>query len=264
MDHCTVPAGADPRDREQAASSCDYAQAGFQTDRDQVVLEHLPLVQRIAKRVYARVREQVDLRDLVSAGTLGLLDAYDKYDPTRRVPFPAYASFRIRGAIIDNLRLLDWGPRSLRRKARDIEETISNLSGQLRRAPSEAEIANAMRMSLQEYQQLLGALKGLEIGSLHTETFDDREEELAYVPDPAEKGPLFRCLESEMRQRLASAIEALPERDRLVVTLYYYEEMTQQEIALVLNVSSSRISQMLTCAVLRLRSSLADPTRFDS
>ena len=262
MNHHAAAIGADARDYRGHSTPRD--DNGPMADRDQVIIAYLPLVQKIAKGVHARLPEQVELSDLVSAGTLGLVDAYNKYESAKRVPFGAYATIRIRGAIIDSLRLLDWSPRSLRRKAREIQEAISGLTRQLGRAPSEAEIASVMRISLEEYQQLLGGLHGLAIGSLHAEPSAGGEEELAYVPDPTEKGPLFRCMESEMRQRIARAIDALPDRERLAVTLYYYEEMTQPEIGIVLGVGASRISQLLTSATLRLRSSLADESRFDS
>jgi FliA/WhiG family RNA polymerase sigma factor len=168
------------------------------------------------------------------------------------------AQFRIRGAILDSLRTLDWSPRELRRKGRAVEEAIRTVTQKIGHAPSEQEIANEMKLTLPEYQQLLGELKGLEIGSLHIERSEDSgDEELAYIPGSPEDDPLFRCLKGEMKQRLVDAIDELPEKERMVLTLYYYEELTMKEIGLTLGVVESRVSQIHSSAVLRLRGSLA-------
>jgi RNA polymerase sigma factor for flagellar operon FliA len=191
---------------------------------------------------------------------LGLLDAMRKFDPAKKVQFRSYAQFRIRGAILDSLRTLDWGPRDLRRKGRAVEESMRALTARLGRAPQEGEVAAEMGLSLGDYQQLLGELKGLEIGTLNAERSEESgEEELAFVPANPEDDPLFRCLKGELRERLIHAIEALPERERLVMTLYYYEEMTMKEIGLTLGVVESRVSQMHSSAVLHLRSMLGAP-----
>ena len=227
--------------------------------REELMLEHMPAVRWIARRIHERLPQHVDMEDLVSAGTLGLLDAFRKFDPGKKVQFRSYAQFRIRGAILDSLRTLDWSPRDLRRKGRAVEEAIRRLTAQYGRAPSEPEVAREMQLALEDYQQLLGELKGLEIGTLHLERSEDSgEEELAYIPDRPEEDPLFRCLRGEMRERLATAIDQLPERERLVVTLYYYEEMTMKEIGLALGVVESRVSQIHSSAVLHLRARLAD------
>ena len=188
---------------------------------------------------------------------LGLIDALHKFDPEKKVQFRSYAQFRIRGAILDSLRTLDWSPRDLRRKGRAIEEAIRMLTARTGRPPAEQEIASELGLDLGEYQQLLGELKGLEIGTLHVEHSEDSgEEELAYIPNKPEEDPLFVCLKSEMQSRLTSAIDRLPERERLVMTLYYYEEMTMKEIGLTLGVVESRVSQIHASAVLHLRSIL--------
>ncbi|HUZ04114.1 MAG TPA: FliA/WhiG family RNA polymerase sigma factor [Acidobacteriaceae bacterium] len=226
-------------------------------EREALLLEHLPVVRYIARRIHERLPQHVEMEDLVSAGMVGLLDAFNKFDTGKNVQFRSYAQFRVRGAILDSLRTLDWSPRDLRRKGRAIEEAIHTLTSRMGRTPQENEIATEMGMSLIEYQQLLGDLKGLEIGSLHVEhTEDSGEEELAYVPNSPEEDPLFRCLKGEMRDRLAAAIDDLPEKERLVLTLYYYEEMTMKEIGLTLSVVESRISQIHSSAVLHLRSKL--------
>uniref|UniRef100_A0A7V4XTI1 FliA/WhiG family RNA polymerase sigma factor n=1 Tax=Acidobacterium capsulatum TaxID=33075 RepID=A0A7V4XTI1_9BACT len=226
-------------------------------EQEQQLMEHLPTVRYLARRIHERLPHHVELDDLVSAGVVGLLDAMRKFDPAKKVQFRSYAQFRIRGAILDSLRMLDWSPRELRRKGRAVEEAIRSVTARLGRAPQESEIAMEMGLPLQEYQQLLGELKGLEIGTLHVERSEDSgEEELAFLPNDPEDDPLFRCLKGEMRERLMAAIDALPERERLVMTLYYYEEMTMKEIGLTLGVVESRVSQMHSSAVLHLRALL--------
>jgi RNA polymerase sigma factor for flagellar operon FliA len=227
-------------------------------DRDQLLMEHLPTVRYLARRIHERLPQHVDLDDLVSAGVVGLIDAFSKFDHNKKVQFKSYAQFRIRGAILDSLRTLDWSPRELRRKGRAVEEAIRAVTQRVGRAPLEQEIAKEMELSLSDYQSLLGDLKGLEIGSLHMERSEDSgDEELAYIPGSPEEDPLFRCLKGEMKQRLTDAIDELPEKERMVLTLYYYEELTMKEIGLTLGVVESRVSQIHSSAVLRLRTSLA-------
>jgi RNA polymerase sigma factor for flagellar operon FliA len=226
--------------------------------RDQMLLEQLPTVRYLARRIHERLPQHVELDDLISAGVVGLIDAFSKFDHTKKVQFKSYAQFRIRGAILDSLRTLDWSPRELRRKGRAVEEAIRAVTQRLGRVPSEQEIAREMELGLPEYQQLLGQLKGLEIGSLHMErTEDSGDEELAYIPGAPEDDPLFRCLQGEVKQRLTDAIDELPEKERMVLTLYYYEELTMKEIGLTLGVVESRVSQIHSAAVVRLRSTLA-------
>jgi RNA polymerase sigma factor for flagellar operon FliA len=228
-------------------------------EQERVLLEHLPVVRFLARRIHERLPQHVDIEDLVSAGVVGLMDAFTKFDPEKKVQFRSYAQFRIRGAILDSLRTLDWSPRELRRKGRAVEEAIRVLTARLGRPPGEGEVAAEMALSLEEYQQLLGDLKGLEIGTLHIEHNEDSgEEELAYVPARPDEDPLFRCLRGELQERLTDAIQDLPDRERLVMTLYYYEEMTMREIGLALGVVESRVSQVHASAVVRLRASLQD------
>jgi len=227
-------------------------------EREALLMEHLPTVRYLARRIHERLPQHVDLDDLVSAGVVGLIDAFSKFDHGKKVQFKSYAQFRIRGAILDSLRTLDWSPRELRRKGRAVEEAIRSTTHRFGRAPSETEIAKEMEISLSDFQTLLGDLKGLEIGSLHMERSEDSgDEELSYVPGAPEDDPLFRCLKGEMKQRLADAIEELPEKERMVLTLYYYEELTMKEIGLTLGVVESRVSQIHSAAVVRLRAALA-------
>ena len=228
-------------------------------EQERVLLEHLPIVRFLARRIHERLPQHVDIEDLVSAGVVGLMDAFAKFDPAKKVQFRSYAQFRIRGAILDSLRTLDWSPRELRRKGRAVEEAIRVLTARMGLAPGEGEVAAEMGLGLEEYQQLLGDLKGLEIGTLHVERNEDSgEEELAYVPGRPEEDPLFRCLRGELEERLADAISHLPDRERLVMSLYYYEEMTMREIGLALGVVESRVSQVHASAVAHLRAALKD------
>ena len=228
-------------------------------ERERMLLEHMPTVRYLARRIHERLPQHVELDDLVSAGVVGLIDAFSKFDHSKKVQFKSYAQFRIRGAILDSLRTLDWSPRELRRKGRAVEEAIRTLTQRLGRAPGEQEIAAELEIDLSDYQQLLGDLKGLEIGSLHVERSEDSgDEELAYIPGSPEDDPLFRCLQSEVRNRLASAIDALPEKERLVLTLYHYEGLTMKEVGSMLGVVESRVSQIHSSAVVRLRAALAE------
>ena len=228
-------------------------------ERNQLLIEHLPTVRYIARRVHERLPQHVELDDLISAGVVGLMDACSKFDNKKNVQFKSYAQFRIRGAILDSLRTLDWSPRELRRKGRAVEEAIRTLNNRLGRAPGEIELASEMGLDLSSYQQLLGELKGLEIGSLNLErTEDSGDDELAFIPGNPEENPLFICLKGEMKQRLVDAIDELPEKERLVLTLYYYEELTMKEIGLTLGVVESRVSQIHSSAVVRLRAAMRE------
>jgi RNA polymerase sigma factor for flagellar operon FliA len=257
------PVGSQKTTRRSAPGD-GYPPGGAQlavlsSEQERVLLEHLPIVRFLARRIHERLPQHVDIEDLVSAGVVGLMDAFSKFDPAKKVQFRSYAQFRIRGAILDSLRTLDWSPRELRRKGRAVEEAIRVLTARMGHAPDEAEVAVEMALELEEYQQLLGDLKGLEIGTLHMERNEDSgEEELAYIPGRPEEDPLFCCLRGELEERLAEAIQNLPDRERLVMSLYYYEEMTMHEIGLALGVVESRVSQMHASAVVHLRGALKD------
>ena len=231
-------------------------------ERERLLMEHLTSVRFIARKLHQTLPRHVELEDLISAGMVGLMEACNRFDARRHVQFKSYAQFRIRGAILDWLRTLDWGPRELRRKGRAIAEATRVLTQRLGRAPGEHEIAQAMEMELEELQQLIGELRSLELGSLNAErSKDDDDEELEYVPASPEEDPLFLCLAAESRQCLIDAIEELPEKERLVLTLYYYEELTMREIGLTLGVVESRVSQIHSGAVRRLRTVMEQTTR---
>src|ERR1700683_4226605 len=183
-------------------------------ERDRILLEQLPQVRYLARRIHERLPRHVPLEDLIPAGVIGLIDALNKFDRSKHVQFGSYAKFRIRGAILDSLREMDWGPRELRRKARGVEEAQRKLSMELSRAPTEVEIAAELKLELREFQQLLTELDGLEVGSLHLESpWDGKDEDLCdYLPNAPEDTPFFRCMRSEMKELLARAVGALPEK----------------------------------------------------
>lgn len=220
------------------------------------LMEQLPQVQTIARRIHDRLPPHVPLDDLVQAGIVGLIDAVHKYDPGKHVPLPAYAKFRIRGAILDSLRDLDWSPRELRRKSRRIEDAHQKLGTELGRPATEEELAAALGMSLAELQHVLGDLRGLQIGSLDEPAEEGWPAEEAAVAGEPFSDPFTACLDGEMRGLLAQAIAALPEREQQVLSLYYFEELTMKEVGAVLGVGESRICQIHSTAMVRLRSQL--------
>lgn len=230
--------------------------------REQLIVDHLALVKYLAQRIATRLPASVEVNDLVSAGIIGLIDAVEKFDPDRGIKFTTYARRRICGAILDDLRSLDWAPRSLRKKARDLESAYSKLERERGRSVSDDEVAAEMGMDLDEYHHLLGDLNGISIGGF--ESLAENQDEagvgttdlLNYLPDLPERNPhyIFEC--AEARDFLGIAIDRLPEKERMVISLYYHDELTMKEIGHVLGVNESRVSQLHTRAVLRLRSRL--------
>ncbi len=229
-------------------------------EREQLILEHLPQIKYIAQRISTKLPAHVELNDLVSAGVLGLLDAIEKFDPTRGVKFKTYAELRIKGAILDSLRSLDWAPRSLRKKSKDLEKIYKDLEQRLGRPATDKEVCDEMDITLEEFYELIDQIKGLTLGSFQelTSQEDDRNSEplVKYVPDAPQMDPFFMFHKTEVHNILGGAIDALPKKERLVVSLYYYDELTMKEIGKVLGVNESRVSQLHTKAMLRLRTKL--------
>ncbi|HET7205843.1 MAG TPA: FliA/WhiG family RNA polymerase sigma factor [Terriglobales bacterium] len=227
-------------------------------ERERILVQQLPEVRYIARRIHERLPRHVPIEDLVHAGVLGLMDALQKFDSSKQVQFGSYARFRIRGAILDSLREMDWSPRDLRRKARKLQDEHNRLSIELGRVPTENEMAQSMGMNLADFQHLLSEIDGLEIGSLRVQRpFDGKEQDLCdYLPNAPEDSPFHRCLHSEMKQLLTRAISELPEKERQVLALYYFEELTMKEVGAVLGIGESRVSQIHSLAVVRLRSRL--------
>src|SRR5262245_22412510 len=224
-------------------------------EREALILEHLSLIRHVAHRVATRLPSSVEIGDLVNAGVIGLLDAVDKFEPERGVKFKTYAELRVRGAIIDSLRDLDWAPRSLRRRSRDLERVYGELEQQLGRPATDEEVAKALGQNLEEFHELLDQLNGLNIGSFD-DSFHDTETFINYYPDDGSNDPHIRFEATELTSLMSEAIDALPEKERIVLTLYYYEELSMKEIGSILGVNESRISQLHSKATLRLRSRL--------
>ena len=227
--------------------------------QNRLVMEELPQVYYIARRIHERLPQHVQFEDLVHAGVLGLIEALRKYDARKNVQFKSFAQFRIRGAILDSLRELDWGPRRLRRKARGIDQAIEKLAAKLGRQPDEEEIAAEMGIELAALHELLGHLDSLELKSQQTVAGDDRSEIFDLIesaPAPADNSPFHQCLRSEMKRSLTDAIAVLSKKEQQVISLYYREELTMKEIAAVLDVVESRVSQLHTAALSKLRTAL--------
>ncbi len=241
-----------------AAQACQHLGEPVGEDFEQLLLEQLPQVKYVARRIHERLPQHVPFDDLVHAGIVGLIDAMHKYDATKNVRFSCYAKFRIRGAILDSLREMDWSPRDLRRKARRLEATVQKLQSELGRSATEAEVAQAMDMSLDDFQHMRDEIRGLEVGSLQIESLEDgKETDLSEtIPGPANQDPLFLCMQGERKQLLADAIAQLPQREQQVLALYYQEELTMKEVGAVLGVGESRVSQIHSAAVTRLRATL--------
>ena len=225
--------------------------------RDALIQETLPLIKHIAHRVAIRLPSNVEIRDLINAGVLGLMDAIEKFEPERNVKFKTYAEVRIRGAILDSLRDLDWAPRSLRKKSKDLERMYADLSQKLGRPATDEEVSEAMGENIEDFHALVDQLHGLTIGSFENlSDSEDSENYINYYPDDGSNDPYVKFESNELTRLLAEAIEELPEKERLVLSLYYFEEFTMKEIGALLGVNESRVSQLHTKATLRLRGKL--------
>jgi RNA polymerase sigma factor for flagellar operon FliA len=226
-------------------------------ERERLILEHLPQVRLIARRIQERLPESISLDDLVSTGVIGLISAIDNFDPGQNVKLKAYAEYKIRGAILDSLRGLDWAPRQKRRKAKQIEAAVALAEQRLQRSPTEEEIAAELEIPIGEYHHWLVEIRGLNIASLEYVSGDQGKDLLSYLPDEREDLPSTLFERSELERLLAESIDGIPEIERTVLSLYYGEELTLREIAQVVNLHESRISQLKSQAILRLRSQLA-------
>jgi RNA polymerase sigma factor for flagellar operon FliA len=223
--------------------------------REELIIEHLPQVRLIARRIHDRLPVSVNLEDLVSSGIVGLISAIDHYDSNHEVKLKTYSEYKIRGAILDSLRSLDWAPRQQRRRAKQIESTIVSLEHELQRTPAEEEVASRLGLPVAEYQEWLSGIRGLTLGSLETTGKDSEGRDLLrYLADSDEQWPSEILERAELERLLAEAIEKIPALERTVLSLYYYEEMTLREIAEVVELHESRISQLKSQAILRLRS----------
>jgi RNA polymerase sigma factor for flagellar operon FliA len=239
-----------------------FRASGDQAIRDRLIVTYAPLVKYVAGRLGSGLPAHVDDEDLVSYGLLGLIGAIERYDPDRDVKFETYAIARIRGAIIDELRALDWVPRSVRSRARDIERAIAELEAKLGRAPTDEEIAKKLGLSEEDLNESLSEISRSSIAALDelwtiSGTGGDQVALIDTIEDTEAPDPQSALSQTELREAIADAIARLPEREKLVVTLYYYEELTLREIGEVLGVTESRVSQLHTKAVLRLKARLS-------
>lgn len=242
-----------------------YKATGDRALRDQIIVAYSPLVKYVAGRVASGLPQSVDGADLVSYGVFGLIDAIDKFDPGRGFKFETYAISRIKGAILDELRSMDWVPRSVRAKARAMEKAYSKLEAELHRSPTDAELAAELRITEDQYQQTLTQISSAGVAALDEMLSGNAERGEAAtlgetIPDKSD-GPAVVFENDEMRRLVARTINHLPEREKFVLTLYYYEGLTLAEIGHVLNVTESRVCQIHTKAVLHLRARLAAQDR---
>jgi RNA polymerase sigma factor FliA len=224
-------------------------------ERDALILTHLPQVRMIARRIHGRLPDSVSLDDLVSTGILGLISAIDRFDGSRNIQLKTYAEHKIKGAILDSLRRLDWAPRQQRKHAKQIEAAIAVAEQRLQRAPTEEEIAAELGLTVDGYHQWQVEVNGVNLARLDAAGSDDSEDRslLRVVSDDANEWPSALLERKELQRTLAAAISGIPVIEKTVLSLYYHDELTLREIAKVVGLHESRISQLKTQAVLRLR-----------
>ncbi|MDH4320820.1 MAG: FliA/WhiG family RNA polymerase sigma factor [Desulfobulbaceae bacterium] len=253
--------------KQQPSKFKDYTQAYFSqggpldpATRSELILTYTPLIKYIAARLATRLPAHVALDDLISCGTIGLIDAVEKFNPAKNVQFKTYAEFRIKGAMLDELRSLDWVPRSVRRKVTDLERTYSELEKKLGRPATDEETAAALNLDLDAYYKLLDDTKSVSFMDIDLvrQVNPDQDDRSTIAETFAADGtdPFAALNIAEVRDVVAQAISELPEKEKLTVSLYYFEELTMKEIGEVLGYTESRISQMHSKAMLRLRSKM--------
>jgi len=229
--------------------------ANADEERERLILEHLPQVRLIARRIHERLPENVNFEDLVSTGIVGLISAIDRFDPAHNVKLKTYAEYKIRGAILDSLRGLDWAPRQQRKRTKQIESAIARVEQRLQRTPGEDEIAAELSLTIEEYHDWLVDIRGINLGSLDSVAGEeDGHDMLRYISDEEENWPSHVLERAELQKLLADAIDRMPETERLVLSLYYHEELTLREISRIVHLHESRVSQLKSQAILRLRS----------
>jgi RNA polymerase sigma factor for flagellar operon FliA len=234
--------------------------AAVEGDRNDLVMQELSQVYYIAARIRERLPQQVELEDLVNAGVIGLLEASRSFDPSKNSQFKGFAKFRIRGAIMDHLRESDWGSRSLRRRGREIAEATAHLEAKLGRHPNELEIAAEMQLEPSHLRQIIAQIDGLHLAGQQAAVSNDRSDLMDVIesaPNLDDPDPFDLCLQGELKEHLAAAISKLSEREQLILSLYYREELTMKEIAEVVGVALSRVSQIRQATMVKLRESLA-------
>lgn len=227
--------------------------------KTRLITEYAPLIKFIAQKIAVRLPSNIELDDLISSGVIGLMDAIDKYDPTRDNKFKTYAEFRIRGAILDELRAQDWVPRSVRDKSKRLDRMVAKLESELGRSPNEREVAEGLEITLEEYHSLVNQVKPVSVMSVDDQSsyanFDKKS--IINILDGSKlNNPLVQLNVKKVQKMIAKCIEGLPERQRLVLSLYYYEDLNLKEIGKVLRVTESRISQLHAQAVSKLKNKL--------
>ena len=239
-----------------------YRKAKDPAIRETFIKQYAPLVKYVAGKVAMGMPNNVEFDDLVGYGVFGLMDAIDKYDPDKNVKFKTYAVTRIRGAIFDELRQIDWVPRSVRQKTREIESVISSLEAQLGRTASDQEVAGALGMEEGEYLKTIQKISGTSILSLNDVWFSGDENDKISIGDsiesPSSLNPDVMVEKDEIRRVIIEAINDLPDKEKKILILYYYEDLTLKDIGRVLEVTESRVSQLHTKAIMRLRSKLTN------
>ena len=235
---------------------CQYTKTRDKKIKDELIILYIDLVKHIAGRLYNNYGKNVEYEDLVSYGIFGLLDAIDKYDPLKNVKFETYAYIRIRGAIIDQLRSLDWIPRSIRQKHKKIEKAYIVLENKLGRNPDDVEVAEYLKISLAELNNIFAEISSLSIVSLEEKIMSNAN--FAIVAEDIDYNP-EECIErEEVKNILIKGLDTLSEREQKIIRLYYYSELTYKEISNILNISESRISQIHTKSIMKLKSKLSD------
>jgi RNA polymerase sigma factor FliA len=228
--------------------------------RGKIINEFAPLIKYIASRIAIRLPPHIDLNDLINAGVIGLIDAIEKFDAGKQIKFKTYAEFRIRGAILDELRSMDWVPRSVRQKARKVEDAYSRLEYNLGRPASDDEVAKEMNVDMDTFYRLLSETASVSLLSLDDLGEDDNDLSkrnlIEFIIQDDKDWPSHKIRYAEVRTMVAKAIQSLPEKECMVISLYYYDELTMKEIGHVLKFTESRVSQIHTKAILRLRSKM--------
>ncbi|MGI8427315.1 MAG: RNA polymerase sigma factor WhiG [Actinomycetota bacterium] len=260
-----APGEQTPEQRELSQVWREFKAFGSPTVRDKLILHYAPMVKFVAGRMRSGLPSTVEQADLISYGIFGLIDAISKFEPDRAIKFETYAVSRIRGAIIDELRSIDWVPRSVRFKARQLEKKTGELENKLHRAPTDQEVAAAMQISVKELQAIYTQISTVSVAALDELILGGNEDSgrmplIETLEDPAAESPEAAFEAEEMKEILSKVVDKLPERERKVVSLYYYEGLTLSQIGEVLGVSESRVCQMHTKAVFQLRSRLAEAT----
>ena len=225
-------------------------------DKQALIVEFSPLIKFIAKRIAVKLPPNIELDDLMSSGVIGLMDAIDKYDPRRDNQFKTYAEFRIRGAILDELRAQDWVPRSVREKTNVLERAYHRLEQKFGRKATRREVAKSLQMSLNEFHEMLSSMRTsnmVHVEDVRQFPFRDRQGLASFIEEMRTNNPHFQVTMKDIQRLLKDAIETLPESERMVLALYYYEDMNLREIGAVLDVTESRVSQIHSQAVRRLK-----------